>query len=167
MTEKHEKSTIPAWRKPLDSLLSSKPCTAALKIFMPPIDRILMRVTGGRFAMTRSLGMPTLMLTTTGRKSGLPRSAPLLYFQHGDDMALVGTNFGGTSHPAWYLNLMDDPNGSVLLGNETFPVTARKATTEERPVLWEKATRVYGGYDKYKPRVGDREIPILVLSRVE
>jgi deazaflavin-dependent oxidoreductase (nitroreductase family) len=157
--------SIPAWRKPLDGFFSLRPVTAIVKKTMPPLDRLLMRVTGGRFAVTRSLGMPTLMLTSTGRKSGLARSAPLLYVRSGEDLAVIGTNFGSTSFPAWYLNLMANPNGLVLLDNETFAVTARKATAEEWEKLWEKATHLYGGYEKYKPRVGSREIPILVLLR--
>jgi deazaflavin-dependent oxidoreductase (nitroreductase family) len=127
------------------------------------LDRPLMRLTGGRFSLT--LGMPTLLLTTTGRKSGELRSAPLLYMRHGDDLALIGTSFGSISHPAWYLNLMANPQASVLLKKETFEVTAREATPEERPVLWQKATQVYGGYEKYLERAGDRNIPILVLAR--
>jgi deazaflavin-dependent oxidoreductase (nitroreductase family) len=165
MKNSERPNSIPAWRKPLDRFFSARPVTAILKKIMPPLDRLLMRLTGGRMAMTRSLGMPTLLLTSTGRKSGLARSAPLLYVRNGMDLAVIGTNFGSTSYPAWYLNLMANPNGSVLLNKETFAVTARKATPEEREKLWEKATRLYGGYDNYKPRVGDREIPILVLSR--
>ena len=122
-----------------------------------------MRLSRGRFSLT--YGLPTLMLTTTGRKSGEPRSAPLLYIQRGDDMALIGTSFGSTKHPAWYLNLMANPQASVLLKGETLDVTAREASPEERQEIWLRATRLYVGFEKYQSRVGDREIPILVLTR--
>ena len=158
-------ATIPAWRKPIDAFLSSRPVSAVLRHVMPVLDKPLMRLTSGRFSSTQSMGLPTLLLTTTGRKTGEPRSAPLLYLRHGDDLALIGTSFGNTSHPAWYLNLMANPKASVLLNDESFEVIAREASPEERPVLWQQATQVYGGFEKYLKRVGDREVPILVLSR--
>ena len=163
MENETKSAETPAWRKPLDAFASLKPVSAVLKYCMPVLDRPLMRLSRGRFSLT--YGLPTLLLTTTGRKSGEPRSAPLLYIRHGDDMALIGTSFGRTTHPAWYLNLLANPQASVLLGGETFAVTARKATPQERQELWLKATLLYGGFEKYETRVGDREIPILVLSR--
>lgn len=163
MKNENKPAETPAWRKPLDAFASLKPVSAVLKYCMPVLDRPLMRLSRGRFSLT--YGLPTLLLTTTGRKSGEPRSAPLLYIRHGEDMALIGTSFGSTTHPAWYLNLMENPQASVLLDGETFAVTARKATPQERQELWLKATRLYGGFEKYETRVGDREIPILVLSR--
>ena len=131
---------------------------------MPVLDRWLMRLTGGRIASTLGMGMPTLLLTTTGRKTGEPRSAPLLYMRHGADLVLIGTSFGSKSHPAWYLNLMANPRASVLMDKQSFDVIAREASPEERPVLWKKATQTYGGYEKYLERVGGREVPIIVLS---
>ena len=163
MTIESKSSTSPGWRKPLDALASLKPVSAVLKYCMPVLDRPLMRLSRGRFSLT--YGLPTLLLTTTGRKSGEARSAPLLYIQHGNDMALIGTSFGSTRHPAWYLNLMAEPQASVLLDGENVAVTAREATPEERREIWLKATRLYGGFEKYKTRVGDREIPILILTR--
>ena len=163
MTIETKSSTSPGWRKPLDALASLKPVSAVLKYCMPVLDRPLMRLSRGRVSLT--YGLPTLLLTTTGRKSGEARTAPLLYIQHGDDMALIGTSFGSTRHPAWYLNLMAEPQASVLLDGENVAVTAREATPEERREIWLKATRLYGGFEKYKTRVGDREIPILVLTR--
>jgi deazaflavin-dependent oxidoreductase (nitroreductase family) len=159
--------TIPAWRKPIDAFLSSRPVSAVLRHVMPILDKPLMRLTKGRFSSTQSMGLPTLLLTTTGRKTGEPRSAPLLYLRHGDDLALIGTSFGNTSHPAWYLNLMANPKASVLLNDESFEVIAREASPDERPILWQQATQVYGGFEKYLKRVGDREVPILILTRID
>jgi deazaflavin-dependent oxidoreductase (nitroreductase family) len=130
---------------------------------MPALDRRLMGLTGGRVALT--MGLPTLLLTTTGRKTGEPRSAPLLYMRHGEDLVLIGTSFGSRSHPAWYLNLMAKPQASVLMDRQSFDVIAREASPEERPELWQKATQTYGGYEKYLERVGGREVPIIVLSK--
>ena len=165
MNKESQKNGIPSWRRPIDAVLSSRPVSAVLRHVMPVLDKPLMRLSGGRFSSTRSMGLPTLLLTTTGRKTGEPRAAPLLYLRHGDDLALIGTSFGNTSHPAWYLNLMANPRATVLLDDESFEVTAREADPEERPVLWQQATQVYGGFEKYLKRVGDRQVPILVLSR--
>jgi deazaflavin-dependent oxidoreductase (nitroreductase family) len=163
MENEIQSSNAPGWRKPIDALASLKPVSAVLKYCMPVLDRSLMRLSHGRIALT--FGLPTLLLTTTGRTSGEPRSAPLLYIRYGDDIGLIGTSFGSTKHPAWYLNLMANPNATVLLNGETLAMTAREANPEERREIWLRATRLYVGFDKYKARVGDREIPILLLSR--
>jgi len=112
-----------------------------------------------------TFGLPTLLLTTTGRKSGQPRSTPLLYLRHGDDLTIIGTRFGSPHHPAWYLNLKSNPAAHVTLHGEEFAVSVREADGEEYDGLWEHARSIYGGFDKYKGRVQGRQIPILVLVR--
>lgn len=153
----------PFWLKPLAAVASTRPVVAVLKRTIPGIDRWLMRRTKGRLAMSAVL--PTLLLTTTGRKSGEQRSAPLLYLRHGDDWVIIGTNFGGTSHPAWYLNLKADPSAELLVDGEKIAATARDALPSERQELWSKAVHLYPGYEAYKTRVGSRQVPIVVLSR--
>jgi deazaflavin-dependent oxidoreductase (nitroreductase family) len=158
-------ANIPAWRRPIDALASSKPVARFLSVISPVIDRWLMRRTRGKFALT--LGMPTLLLTTTGRKTGEPREAPLLYLDYDDQYVVIGTRFGNTSHPAWYQNLLASPQAVILLDGNRIEVTMREARDDEREILWERATRLYSGYEKYKSRVGERRIPILVLSPVD
>lgn len=153
-----------AWRKPIDAIASWKPVSAVLKRTLHHLDRPLMRISKGRLASTQ--GLPTLLLTTTGRKSGQSRSAPLLYIDCAGAPAVIGTSFGSTSHPAWYLNLEAEPRAGVLLDGEAFEVIARAATPEERATIWADATRLYSGFEKYRQRVGDRDIPIMVLERV-
>ena len=156
-------SSIPAWRKPLDAIAGSAVGSAFLRRFAPALDRRLMRLTRGRFAMT--FGLPTLLITTTGRKSGEPRSTPLLYLRHGEHLVVIGTRFGSESHPAWYLNLQAKPEARVTLDGEEFAVHCRDATPDEYAALWQQAEGMYGGFEKYKRRVGERTIPILVLER--
>ena len=156
---------IPTWRKPIDAIISSRSGAAVLRRIAHHLDRPLLRMTRGRFANT--FGMPTLLLTTTGRKSGERRGAPLLYFPCGEDLAIIGTHWGSTRHPAWYHNLTAKPEATVLRDGEEFEVVARAAMPEEREQVWAAAARIYGGYAKYRTRVGDREIPIMILSRVE
>ena len=152
-----------AWTRAMEAFPSSKLGAAILSRVAPLIDRPLMRLSGGRVATTAMY--PTLLLTTTGRKSGEPRTAPLLYIEHGDDIAIIGTRFGNTNHPAWYLNLRAKPEARVLLDGEEFEVSVRDASEHERAEVWQKATQIYGGFEKYQSRVGDRVIPILMLSR--
>lgn len=155
---------IPAWRKPIEAIAGSAPGAAFLRRFAHLLDRPLLKLTRGRFAMT--FGLPTLLLTTTGRKSGEPRSIPLVYLIHGDDLAVVGTRFGSPRHPAWYLNLVANPQARVTLRGEAFAVTAREASPAEYAALWDQATKTYSGFEKYKGRVQGRQIPIMILSRV-
>lgn len=157
------KSGVPFWLKPIGKFASSRFGAAIFRRVLHRIDRPLLRWTRGRFATT--VGFPTLLLTTTGRKSGQPRSSPLLYIRFGENLAVIGTCYGSEKHPAWYLNLKANPNANIMLHGEEFPVIAREADPREREVIWSQATQVYGGYEKYKARIKDREIPILILSR--
>ncbi len=147
----------------MDALASTRPVSAVLKRCLHYLDRPLMRLSRGRLATTA--GLPTLLLTTTGRKSGQPRSVPLLYIRMGAELALIGTSFGSTTHPAWYLNLASNPRAGVLLDGEEYSVTAREATPAERTEIWRRATQLYTGFEKYRSRVGDRRIPVLLLAR--
>ena len=158
-------NSIPAWRKPLDSFFSARPVTAVLKKTMPSLDRLLMRLSGGRFAMTQSLGMPTLLLTSTGRKSGLARTAPLLYVRDGEDMAIIGTNFGSTSYPAWYLNLMAQPDVTIQIRDRLVSVRARDLEGDERDRVWEKIVAQESGFAEYEQRTrGIRDIPVILFE---
>jgi deazaflavin-dependent oxidoreductase (nitroreductase family) len=114
-----------------------------------------------------TFGLPTLLLTTTGRRTGRARSTPLLYLRHGEELAVIGTRFGSDRHPAWSLNLLADPAATVLLDGESFRVVAREATPAERDTVWSRATRLYGGFEKYEARASGRVIPVLLLGRVD
>ncbi len=156
---------IPRWRQPIDALSSTRFGSAFLRRVAPHLDRPLMRLSRGRFALT--FGLPTLLLTTIGRKSGEPRSSPLLYLRHGESLVVFGTRFGSPRQPDWYLNIQKTPEATVTLDGEEFEVTPRDATPEEREELWARATRMYGGFEKYGERVVGRQIPIVLLTRVE
>ena len=128
-----------------------------------PADRLVGRLTRGRVV---ALGLvPSLVLTTTGRRSGLPRSNPLLYVPDGDGYVLVGSNWGQTAHPAWALNLVAQPRAIVTLKGETFPVRATLVTGAERERLWALAVREWPAYDTYVRRSGGRAIKVFRLTR--
>ena len=129
------------------------------------LDRAVHKLSGGRTSVPQVLaGLPVLLVTTTGRKSGQPRTSPLVAVPLADTLALVGTNFGQTSTPAWALNLESDPGLHVQYRDVERALTARPATDDERAEVWRAAAGVYPGYDKYQQRISGREIRIFVLE---
>ena len=108
-------------------------------------------------------GAPTLLLTTTGRRSGEPRTSPLIFGRDGDDYLIVASVGGMPKHPAWYLNLRADPNASIQVKADHLDVVARAASPDEKPRLWQIVNEVWPNYDVYQSRT-DRDIPVVVLS---
>jgi deazaflavin-dependent oxidoreductase (nitroreductase family) len=109
-------------------------------------------------------GVPTLLLTTRGRRSGEARTLPLIYGRDGDRLLIVASRGGAPQHPAWYLNLLADPNVEVQVKDDRFRATAHPAGPEERGRLWQTMTGIWPDYDNYQTRT-DREIPVVVLER--
>jgi deazaflavin-dependent oxidoreductase (nitroreductase family) len=109
-------------------------------------------------------GMPTLLLTTRGRRSGMRRRTPLIYGEAGDSYLVVASNGGSSSPPAWYLNLTEDPAVDVQVGAEIFPAWARIATAAEKPLLWQQMASIFPTYDSYQAKAG-RDIPVVILDR--
>lgn len=108
-------------------------------------------------------GVPTLLLTTRGRRSGLLRRTALIYGRDGDSYVVVASSGGGPDNPAWYLNLEADPQVHVQVGADEFDARARTATGAERERLWAPMARIWPDYDRYQRRT-DREIPVVVLE---
>jgi deazaflavin-dependent oxidoreductase (nitroreductase family) len=106
------------------------------------------RLSGGRIGNKVGDG-PVLLLTTTGRKSGEPRTAPILYLAHGDAMILIDTNGGNEKLPGWSYNLKAKPRAEVEIGRRKLAVSARVATGAERDELWRAAVAQYAGFDDY------------------
>lgn len=131
----------------------------------PPIDRFLHRVSGGRLHVAESF-LPTLVLTTTGRRSGQLRSQPLAYVERDGTAYVVGTNWGGDSHPAWTWNLLDDPAARVERRGRAEDVRARLLTEEEREQVWPDFVAIWPAYDTYLDRI-DREPRIFALEPAE
>lgn len=110
------------------------------------------------------LGTQVLILTTRGRKSGRPRTNPLIYGISGDDLLVVASKGGSRRPPAWYLNLEANPEVEVQLKGERFKARARDATREEKPEMWRTMTAQWPAYDDYQRR-SERQIPVVVLER--
>lgn len=110
-------------------------------------------------------GTQTLLLTTTGRKSGAQRTTPLIYAPHGNDAYMIVASKGGSdAPPAWYLNLSENPEVEVQVKGERFKARARTASPDEKPGMWRTMTSEWPAYDAYQ-RSTNREIPIVVLER--
>ena len=130
---------------------------------MSRVNIALYRSTGGRVG-GRVGKAPILLLTTTGRRSGAARVTPLLYLRDSERLVVVASYGGRPSHPAWYLNLLDEPKVAVQVRRERFAATARTATAEERAELWPRLVEMYPSYATYEQRT-TREIPVVVLER--
>ena len=154
---------IPLWKRVGFAVASSRLGGWFFVNLAPHIDRVLLRVTGGRFSMTFGT-LPTLILTTLGAKSGQPRTAPLAYLADGERVVLIASRGGGTRHPGWYFNLLADPRATVFVGGREASYVAYEAREAERDELWRKAVALYPGYAIYQQRCGSRHIPVLVLA---
>jgi deazaflavin-dependent oxidoreductase (nitroreductase family) len=105
-----------------------------------------------------------LVLTTTGRRSGLPRSNPLQYVRDGDDLNVIASNWGGENDPWWALNLLADPRARVTLGGAEVPVRAREADGPDRDRLWALVLEQWPGYEAYRTRAAHRHIRLFRLT---
>ena len=124
----------------------------------------LFRRTGGRIG-SQAGKLPMLLLTTTGRKSGQPRTVPLAYLADGDRKVLVASFGGDDRHPQWYRNLEASGEATIQIGSETQKARAVTASPEERAELWPKVVALYGGYAGYQKKT-TREIPLVILTPV-
>lgn len=123
----------------------------------------LYRWSGGRIG-GKLVGLPVLLLTTRGRKSGAPRTTALTYLPRGDDCVVIASCLGEPKHPAWWLNLEADPAATILVGSDERGVRAREAEGPERDAIWDELVAHSPDYDVYRERTG-RRIPVVVLAR--
>jgi deazaflavin-dependent oxidoreductase (nitroreductase family) len=141
--------------------------TAPTNLFFRMLGGIHRRVylmSGGKLG-GRIGKLPVLLLTTTGRKSGRPRTQPLTYTNAGDGYAVIASKGGAAQHPLWYLNLRAHPLAQVTIGRDTRQVRARDAEGQESEQLWRALTDLYPGYDRYAARTR-RKIPVVVLEQL-
>jgi deazaflavin-dependent oxidoreductase (nitroreductase family) len=127
----------------------------------PAIDRVLLRISGGR--ISTAVGYPALILNTVGAKSGLPRSTPLIYLPLEQQLIVIASNGGHPNHPGWYYNLRANPDVTLQIGEQVLPYHAHEASGTERAELWQRAAALYPGYLNYQQRASNREIPVIVL----
>ena len=109
-------------------------------------------------------GVPTLLLTTTGRRSGQSHTTPLIYGRDGDRFLVVGSRGGAPRHPQWYQNLVAQPAVRIQVEADRFSARARTAAPAEKPAVWKLMTAIWPAYDEYQTRT-EREIPVVIIER--
>jgi deazaflavin-dependent oxidoreductase (nitroreductase family) len=137
-------------------------------LFAPVMHRIdgpVYRLTGGRhtFASLAS-GLPVVMLTTTGARTGVRRTVPVLGLPTADGLAVIASNYGQPHHPAWYHNLRANPEGEVTVDGTTRRFRATEAEGDVRARIWQESLKVYPGYSQYERRAANRQIGVFVLG---
>lgn len=130
-----------------------------------PLDRKVLIRSRGRFTVLGPIGAPLLLLTTTGKKSGLPRTTPLLYARDGESLVVAGSNFGQAHHPAWTGNLMQAPRATVTLAGKDIPVHTEHLSGQEAERAYQLMVDLTRTYDAYRSRT-DREIRVFRLTAV-
>jgi deazaflavin-dependent oxidoreductase (nitroreductase family) len=129
------------------------------------IDRPVYRLTGGRHTFAAMVsGLPVVMLTTTGARSGLARTVPVLGLPTPDGLAVIASNYGQAHHPAWYHNLRADPTGGIVVDGRRHRFRAVEAQGERRDRIWEQGLRVYPGWSQYERRASNRRIAVFVVE---
>jgi deazaflavin-dependent oxidoreductase (nitroreductase family) len=150
-------------------LLGSSALAAVGRRVFPRADVALQRASGGRASLTGAIGMPLLLLETTGRHSGLPRVTPLIYASQGTDFIVVGSNWGRQPQPGWVLNLLATPEAVVSVHGTRVAVTADVLREADRADVWPLLVAMWPAYDEYVKRVhatSGREIMVFRLERV-
>jgi deazaflavin-dependent oxidoreductase (nitroreductase family) len=147
------------------ALASTRLLSAVSRRILPSLDRLALRITGGRSTVTSvSSGLPVLWLTTRGAKTGAERTVPLIGFPLNDDLAVLGSHFGHETTPGWVHNLEVDPAARVSFRGADVPVRARPADPREESATWDRAATVYPGYRHYAGRASHRSIRVFVLQ---
>ena len=141
-----------------------RPVTAFFAPRVHRIDKMILKLTGGKYTGSEILGWNIIQLTTIGAKSNRPRSIPLLAIPDQEKIALVASSFGRQHHPGWYYNLKSHPECEVRCKGRSEICVAREITGAEYERYWSMAVDLYAGYDKYKQRAGHRRIPVVVLE---
>jgi deazaflavin-dependent oxidoreductase (nitroreductase family) len=148
--------------------LNSKAVSTIVKLSSRANTKIY-KLTGGKVGAKWRVGagfkdpVPVILLTTIGRKSGKPRTVPLLYLRDGPNVVVVASQGGMASNPAWYLNVVANPDVSIQEGKKTSVMRAREADDAERARLWPKLVEVYADFDQYQEWT-DRKIPVIICE---
>lgn len=131
------------------------------------LDKPIYRATDGRHTVASLLtGLPILMLTTTGAKSGKARTVPVLGLPTDEGLAIIASNYGQERHPAWYYNLRKEPQAEVGMDERAWTVRAVEVEGERRQRVWQRALEIYPGYATYATRADHRRIHVFVLEPV-
>lgn len=152
-------------QRSIQAVGASRPGAWFFSKTLAPMDRGLTKIVHGKTSVPQLLaGLPVLVLTTTGRKSGQRRDAYLIAVPVENTLALLGTNYGQQTTPAWVYNLEANPHATVSYRGVSREVVARPATDAERAQVLANSTSIYGGYVKYEQRITGRRLRIFILQ---
>jgi deazaflavin-dependent oxidoreductase (nitroreductase family) len=145
-----------------------KPLSLLYSRTLHHMDQIVFRVTGGRATFASWVaGLPIMMLTTTGAKSGRRHTCPLVALPDGERLVVIASNYGRYRNPAWYHNLRANPRAMIRFEGVTQEVVARELEGEERARHYDRGIEIYPGWTTYRKRAAHRRIPVLELTPVE
>jgi deazaflavin-dependent oxidoreductase (nitroreductase family) len=154
-----------AFQRAMRGFAASGPGSWVFSRALYRLDEPIYRLTRGRTTFGRLVsGLPVVILTTTGARSGTPRSVPVLGLPTPDGFAVIASNWGSRRHPGWYHNLRANPEGEVNADGVTRNVRARETEGETRERIWREGLKVYPGWSQYERRAGDRRIAIFILE---
>ena len=154
-----------AFQRIVQAVGSSRPGAWLFSKTLYQQDKALFKVSGGRLTVPALLaGLPVVMFTTTGAKTGKRRTMPLLGIPVGEDLAVIGSNYGQKNTPGWVYNLEADPSATVGYQDRSVEVVARRADEAETDRIFDLASAVYPGYTKYRGRADHRVIRVFVLE---
>ena len=162
-TSESRRRTLRWWERFLERIASTRPGGWFYVSIATGLDRRLLRISRGRVSC--ALTWPSLLLTTTGARTGRTHTVPLLYLADGDLLILVASNGGRPHHPAWYYNLKVHPQVQVAIRGRSGMYLACEASEEERTQLWPRIVDLFRGYASYQERNVSREIPLMVLTK--
>ena len=154
-----------AFQRLMQAFAGSKPGAWFFSKALRHLDDVVITISRGRTTIAELMaGLPVVDVTTTGRKSGQPRTSHLISIPYGETLALLGTNFGQTSTPAWVLNLEADASAHVQFKERGLEVMARAADDTELAAVIERSREFYGGYAKYQTRITGRRLRAFILE---
>lgn len=152
-------------QKALRRLGASGPGSWLFARVLHRIDKLVYKLTRRRHTLTSLLaGLPVVMLTTTGARSGVPRTVPVLGLPTTEGLVVVASSYGQARHPGWYHNLRADPHATVAVDGAAHSVRAVEATGDRRARIWQEGLKVYPGWSQYERRAPHRNIAVFVLE---
>jgi deazaflavin-dependent oxidoreductase (nitroreductase family) len=143
---------------------ATRPVALLYGVIQEPLDRLVHRLTKTTLSSWLG-GVEIAMLTTTGARSGVRRTLPVLALREGDELILIASNFGRARNPGWYYNLRADPQATIVVDGVARPVVARELAGAERERAYERGEAIYPGFTRYRRWAANRQIPVLRLSR--
>ncbi len=163
-----EHSSIHRWQRIVQRLASIEFISSGLlSKYLHRWDAAVLRWSSGKKSLTTMFtGLPVVVLTTTGARSGKPRNVPLAGYPDGENIILVASSLGNTHNPGWYYNLKSKPEVQLNINGHSSNYVARVVDKSEREGCWQLALSYYPGYIEYEKHCGGREIPIVVLEPV-